>query len=279
MTASIITLLVAVTATVLPTVALDGKKIAVHIRQVSPVLLCALLVCVVLVTLAVGRMPSAKGRGGGEGSSSDASPDGLRDQLLGPGSDRDNDDAAADDALTRHGGIGSAGSINDDAASHSSIHPKRAAAAAEQARHFETPCSALRLTRFWLLWLGMVTICGSNVSTINLLSEIFTGRDAGSAVVSSLAPVFVMLSSAILRLSGGGIIRLALHRPVPLYLLVAAGATSLAAQLMLMTDSIPLLFVSCVLLGASDGMWWSALPIVSGRSKSALSNREPTREH
>ena len=152
-------------------------------------------------------------------------------------------------------------------------------AAAEQARHFETPCSALRLTRFWLLWLGMVTICGSNVSTINLLSEIFTGRDAGSAVVSSLAPVFVMLSSAILRLSGGGIIRLALHRPVPLYLLVAAGATSLAAQLMLVTNSIPLLFVSCVLLGASDGMWWSALPIVSGRSKSALSNREPAREH
>lgn len=234
-TASVITLLIAVAATVLPTVVFDGEKIAVHIRQVSPLLLCTLLVCVVLVTFGVERLASLSNqcmllfkanngaghakvkRGAGRGEKV-AAP--LSDRLLGEVVDEDDTDVAEEllKTATRPGG---AGSINDDPAIPSSVQSSGSSPppppSLSASSSYETPLSALKMLQFWLLWLGMVTICASNVSTINLLSEIFTDRNVGSAVVASLAPVFVMLSSAILRLSGGWIITLVLHRYALVY--------------------------------------------------------------
>jgi hypothetical protein len=128
-----------------------------------------------------------------------------------------------------------------------------------------TPQSALCAAEFWLMWLVMTTVCGSNASTMNILSLIFTDRHAGSEVVSRIASILVMVISSLSRFMCGNLIAASPLRPTPAVLVAGAATMATAAQVLFTLDSEVFLFGACVSMGMSDGMFWGSLPVVSNR--------------
>lgn len=128
-----------------------------------------------------------------------------------------------------------------------------------------TPRSALSSVEFWLMWLVMTTVCGSNASTMNIMSLIFTDRHAGSDNVSRIASILVMVISSLSRFLCGLLIAASPLRPTPVVLVSGAAMMATLSQSLFALDSEVLLFGACVAMGISDGMFWGSLPVVSNR--------------
>ena len=140
------------------------------------------------------------------------------------------------------------------------------AALAESAQFMHTPRTATGSTEFWLMWLVMTTVCGSNATTMNILSTIFTDRHAGSAVVSRIASILVMVCSSLTRFCCGYLIALNPAGHMSTFLVAGSASAAVAGQIFFTMDAgRSMLLVSCIAIGVSDGMFWGSLPIVSNR--------------
>ena len=101
-------------------------------------------------------------------------------------------------------------------------------------------------------------VCGSNATTMNILSTIFTDRHAGTAVESRIPTIITMAISATSRFTCGLLIAAAPLRPRPLWLVCGAALAAVGGQLLLAMGSNDILFPGCVALGISDGMFWGS---------------------
>lgn len=150
--------------------------------------------------------------------------------------------------------------------SHALIGPptEESIAAAAAARTYTLRTAPTKL-KFWLLWAVTAIVCGANLSTLNIISIIITDRRIGSIVIARLAAVLTMLVSACGRFIGGYAISAAPRKPVPMWLVTVSALLAAGGQACLTQPDSTLLFVACVLIGASDGIFWTSLPIAMGR--------------
>jgi MFS family permease len=227
--AGVLIVLVAVGASSVLVVAADGDEAAIWIRMAAPIVILALVFALVLSIILLRPRPTTNDRWPGGGYPSSPSR-----PLLAAGADEPEELA--------EGVVVGGGKVLE-----------------------HTPHSALRSAEFWLMWLVMTTVCGSNASTMNILSLIFTDRHSGSAVVARVASILVMVVSSLTRFICGLLIAAAPLRPTPTLLVCGAAAMASIGQLLFALDSEVLLFAACVALGVSDGLFWGSLPVVSNR--------------
>ena len=210
-------------------VAADGDATAIWVRMIAPIVVLVLFGLLVTGIALPGLRQQTTAATGVGGPSAPLLPDNSDDQQgLRPYTDRRLSDRGSTDAL-------------------------------------HTPKSALRALEFWLMWLVMTTVCGSNASTMNIMSLIFTDRHAGSAVVSRIASILVMVISSISRFICGILIAASPLRPTPAVLVAGAAMMATISQVLFAFNSKVVLFVACTAMGMSDGMFWGSLPVVSNR--------------
>ena len=126
-----------------------------------------------------------------------------------------------------------------------------------------TPRTALHSVEFWLVFCVMATVCGSNSATMNVISTIINDRRAGSRVVARITNVLLMTTSALVRIMAGQLMSSLPDKPVHVWIVLTSCLASILGQALFTLDSTPMLFTAVIVVGASDGCFWSSLPIVS----------------
>jgi hypothetical protein len=122
--------------------------------------------------------------------------------------------------------------------------------------------TVVQMPEFWLIWVVMTIVCGSNASTINLLSTIFDDRYTGSLVVDHIAAIIGMVVSALSRMGCGAVISTSPERPIALWLVIVSACVAMAGQLFFATVwavwevwtvwAVWALFAGCVAIATSD---------------------------